>query len=227
MEELGKPNIDPKGKLGVMLGVFRDRDCVKALKESIDFEAALKKQGYEIYASKRRGNPEKTPISTTSDDFYEFIQEFKTKYQNIDGAFIMLVGHGYVDNEVYESPPMLLMEDNVAVNMIKAIHDLSGTEFPVILCVNSCRVFSNDDAKSQFQLPMWDIPEQIFLSWGSSAGKTAKDHEFVKEWRRTILDDFSKQNIAACASYIKNKCGGKYADGFESDFMCRDGVWDS
>ena len=74
---------------------------------------------------------------------------------------------------------------------------------------------------------MWDIPEQIFLSWGSSLGKTATDHEFVKEWQRTILYDFSKKNIVACASYIKNKCGGKYADGFESDSVCCNGVWTS
>ena len=50
-----------------------------------------KMKGYEIYASKRRGSPENLPISTTADDFYEFIQEFKANYQDIDGAFIMMV----------------------------------------------------------------------------------------------------------------------------------------
>merc|ERR1719361_1238450 len=104
-------SINPKRKLGVVLSVFRNRNYMKSVEEAIDFEEALKMKGYEIYASKRRGSPGNAPISTTSDDFYDFLQEFKTNYEDIDGAFIMLVGHGWVDNAVYESPPMLMMDD--------------------------------------------------------------------------------------------------------------------
>jgi len=111
------------------------------------------------------------------------------------------------------------------------VNTVSGTEYPIICCVNSCRVLCpqlNQKPKIQHVL---DPPNNIFLSWGSAAGELAIDDDmgFVNTWRKNIAADFDTDNIVQIADEVHRGCKiGKFHNGLDPNKgQCVNGVWAS
>lgn len=224
-----------QNKRAVVLSVFKHRDQLKALGEAFELENDLMKAGYKIWYSQQRiSNPgaRPMPISTTRAHINEFNQYFLKckKYNNLDGMFIMIVAHGCTE----KGKPMLQLEDEDGAKFDLEewlVNTVSGTEYPIICCVNSCRVLCpqlNQKPKIQHVL---DPPNNIFLSWGSAAGELAIDDDmgFVNTWRKNIAADFDTDNIVQIADEVHRGCKiGKFHNGLDPNKgQCVNGVWAS
>ena len=47
-----------------------------------------------------------------------------------------------------------------------------------------------------------DVPQNIFLSWGSSKGELAVEEDFVQFWRYKIATDFTEKRIETVAAEV-------------------------
>merc|ERR1719285_449360 len=108
---------------------------------------------------------------------------------------------------------------------------LSGTEFPVILCIHSCRVDStalDGGTCQELKSTTLEVPSNIFLSWGSASGELVVEGDFVKFWRYKIQSDFMKKDISAVAKEVLVECkGGRNYSGLDARRgMCKGGVWE-
>jgi len=224
-----------QNKRAVVLSVFKHRDKLKALGEAFELENDLMKAGYKTWYCQQRINlpgDRPMPISTTRAHINEFNRYFLDckKHNKLDGMFIMIVAHGCTK----KGKPMLQLEDEDGAKFDLEewlVNTVSGTEYPIICCVNSCRVLCplmNQKPKIQHVL---DPPNNIFLSWGSAAGELAIDDDmgFVNTWRKNIAADFYTDNIVKIADEVHRGCKiGKFHNGLDPNKgQCVNGVWAS
>jgi len=221
-------------KCAAVLSVFKHRDQQKALGEAWDLENVLEEAGYKIWCCQQRKSLGRRPmpISTTRAHINEFNQYFLDckKHNKLDGMFIMIVAHGCTK----KGKPMLQLEDEDGAKFDLEewlVNTVSGTEYPIICCVNSCRVLCplmNQKPKIKYVL---DTPNNIFLSWGSAAGEKAIDDDigFVNTWRKNIAADFDTDNIVQIADEVHRGCKiGKSDNGLDPNKgPCVNGVWAS
>jgi len=111
------------------------------------------------------------------------------------------------------------------------LNTLSGSEFPVIFCINSCRIdvgASDDTTFHELKATTLEVPKNVFLTWGSAKGDLAGERDFVKFWRYKIATDFMKKDINTVASDVLVDCkGGRTYSGLDPrKGVCKGGVWE-
>jgi len=223
-------------KCAAVLSVFKQRDHLKAAKEASDLEDKLKGAGYDIWrCEESRNSKNNLPISTTRahlEEFNEYFVEHKEK-NDLDGVFIMIIAHGCTDMQ--DDKPLLQLEDEDGANfdlLNWLVEVISGTAFPTICCVNSCRVVcglqSNQEPKFNNFL---DVPHNIFLMLASAHGDKARDGDlsFVDTWRKSIAADFDTKDITVLAEEVRRTCkAGRVYNGLDpGKAPCVNGIWAS
>jgi len=212
--------------------VCKNRDVRASIKEAWTLEQELQSSaGYDLWLCKGRQSPQSPPRSVSLDDIKGFNSWFCERKDcgDIDGVFIMLIAHGYTDPISGKSKVVLEDCDNFDIeNWI--VHTLAGTAFPVIICINSCRINSNAmglHSQDELKATSLDVPKNVFLSWGAASGDLAVDGDFVDLWRLSISSDFMKKQIEIVALNIQKLCkGGKFYSGLDaSKGICQGGAW--
>jgi len=227
------PREDAGRKCAAIFSVFKNRKERAAVNEAWELEKELESSaGYGIWLCAGRDSLESPPSSTSLNDIRGFNAWFeeRKKREDIDGIFIMLIAHGYTSAE--ESKPKVMLQDINDFDVEAWLTGtLAGSSFPVICCINSCRVDLDalgEQTCHELKASTLDVPQNIFLSWGSSKGELAVDGDFVQFWRYKIATDFTEKRIELVAAEVLSGCrGGKNYCGLDPrQGACINGIWE-